>query len=113
MWAAVGQWIRSPWSGVAIKSTQGTRLWKTLGAVGRPATGFEQTLAHGQLRRVEAKELLFVEGDTISYVYRIETGALALYKVLADGRRQYRDDICERTFRQHRPQDEHSRKRQS
>jgi CRP/FNR family transcriptional regulator, anaerobic regulatory protein len=58
------------------------------GAVRRPATGFEQTLAHGQLRRVEAKEFLFVEGDTISYVYRIETGALALYKVLADGRRQ-------------------------
>ena len=54
----------------------------------RPGAGFEQTLAQGQLRRVEAKEFLFAEGDHISHVYRIETGALALYKVLADGRRQ-------------------------
>ena len=54
----------------------------------RSATGFEQTLAQGQLRRIEAKEFLFAEGDRISNVYRIETGALALYKVLADGRRQ-------------------------
>jgi CRP/FNR family transcriptional regulator len=51
-------------------------------------TGFEHSLAHGQLRRVEAKEFLFAEGDTISHVYRIETGALALFRVLADGRRQ-------------------------
>src|SRR5262245_23056635 len=50
--------------------------------------GFEQSLAHGQLRRVEAKEFLFTEGDSISHVYRIETGALALYRVLSDGRRQ-------------------------
>jgi len=56
--------------------------------VTRAGAGFEQTLAQGQLRRVEAKEFLFAEGDNISHVYRIETGALALYKVLADGRRQ-------------------------
>ena len=56
--------------------------------VTRTGVGFEQTLAQGQLRRVEAKEFLFAEGDRISHVYRIETGALALYKVLADGRRQ-------------------------
>jgi CRP/FNR family transcriptional regulator len=45
-------------------------------------------LAHGQLRRVEAKKFLFAEGEAISHVFRIETGALALFKVLADGRRQ-------------------------
>lgn len=50
--------------------------------------GFEQKLAHGVLRRVECKELLFAEGDPASHVYRIETGAIALNKVLADGRRQ-------------------------
>jgi CRP-like cAMP-binding protein len=50
--------------------------------------GFEQKLAHGPLRRVETKELLFAEGDPPSHVYRIETGAIALNKVLADGRRQ-------------------------
>jgi CRP/FNR family transcriptional regulator len=54
----------------------------------RPATDFEQTLAHASLRRVEAKEFVFAEGDLISHLYRIETGAVALYKVLADGRRQ-------------------------
>jgi CRP/FNR family transcriptional regulator len=45
-------------------------------------------LAHGSLRCVQAKELVFVEGDPITHVYRLETGAIALYKVLADGRRQ-------------------------
>jgi CRP-like cAMP-binding protein len=40
------------------------------------------------LRRIEAKEFLFAEGDAASHVYRIETGAIALNKVLADGRRQ-------------------------
>ena len=54
----------------------------------RSAADFEQSLAQGQLRRIEAKEFLFAEGDPISHVYRIETGALALSKVLADGRRQ-------------------------
>ncbi len=51
-------------------------------------SGFEQKLAHGVLRRIECKELLFAEGDPASHVYRIETGAIALNKVLADGRRQ-------------------------
>ena len=54
----------------------------------REPGGFEQSLAHASLRRVEAKELLFAEGDKASHLYRIETGAIALYKVLADGRRQ-------------------------
>jgi CRP/FNR family transcriptional regulator len=54
----------------------------------RPLTGFEQTLAGGTLKRVEAKEFVFVEGDTASHVYRVETGAVALFRVLADGRRQ-------------------------
>src|SRR5262245_4799048 len=49
---------------------------------------FEQKLAQGLLRRVETKELLFAEGDAATHVYRIETGAIALNKVLADGRRQ-------------------------
>jgi CRP/FNR family transcriptional regulator len=53
-----------------------------------PALGFEQSLAQASLRRVEEKELLFAEGDEITHVYRIETGAIALFRVLADGRRQ-------------------------
>jgi CRP-like cAMP-binding protein len=54
----------------------------------RPASGFEQSLAQASLRRIEEKELLFAEGDEITHVYRIETGAIALFRVLADGRRQ-------------------------
>ena len=54
----------------------------------RPIVGFDQSLAQASLRRVEEKDFLFAEGDAISHVYRIETGAIALYKILADGRRQ-------------------------
>jgi CRP/FNR family transcriptional regulator len=53
-----------------------------------PSGGLEQSLSRATLRRVETKEFLFAEGDPISHVYRIETGAVALYRVLADGRRQ-------------------------
>ena len=52
----------------------------------RPATDFDKSLAQASLRRVEEKKFLFAEGDSISHVYRIETGAIALYKVRADGR---------------------------
>lgn len=54
----------------------------------RSDTSFDERLAKGSLRRVETKELLFAEGDAASQLYRVETGAIALYKVLADGRRQ-------------------------
>jgi CRP/FNR family transcriptional regulator len=53
-----------------------------------PLASFEQTLADAALKRVEAKELVFAEGDTVSHVYRVETGAIALFKILVDGRRQ-------------------------
>ena len=54
----------------------------------RTTGGFERTLAQASLRRVEAKEFVFAEGDPTTHVFRVETGAVALYKVLADGRRQ-------------------------
>jgi CRP/FNR family transcriptional regulator len=54
----------------------------------RPVGGLDQTLAQAALRRVEAKEFVFIEGDPTTHVFRVETGAVALYKVLADGRRQ-------------------------
>jgi CRP/FNR family transcriptional regulator len=38
--------------------------------------------------KVETKGHVFTEGDPTTYVYRVETGAVALYKVLADGQRQ-------------------------
>ena len=51
-------------------------------------TGLEQRLAQASLRRVEAKEFVFAEGDPTTHIFQVETGAVALYKVLCDGRRQ-------------------------
>jgi CRP/FNR family transcriptional regulator len=56
--------------------------------IGQPATSLERTLSQASLRRAEAKEFLFAEGDAATHIYRVETGAVALYKVLVDGRRQ-------------------------
>jgi CRP-like cAMP-binding protein len=53
-----------------------------------PGADFEQTLTQAPLRRVEAKEFVFAEGDPTTHVFRVETGAVALYKILVDGRRQ-------------------------
>jgi CRP/FNR family transcriptional regulator len=48
----------------------------------------EARLAQASLRRVEAKEFVFAEGDPTTHIFQVETGAVALYKVLSDGRRQ-------------------------
>ena len=57
----------------------------------RPTPNFERSLAQSSLRRVEAKEFVFAEGDAVTHVFRVEIGAVALYSVLADGRRQILD----------------------
>ena len=58
-------------------------------AVSAPTTcDLDQSLTKASLRGVGAKGFLFAEGDPVSHVYRVETGAIALFKVLADGRRQ-------------------------
>lgn len=53
-----------------------------------PGPSLESCLAKAAIRRLEGKELIFAEGDPASHVYRIETGAVSLFKVLTDGRRQ-------------------------
>lgn len=40
------------------------------------------------LRSYDENEHLFLEGDTQSHIYLVVSGTVALYKVLADGRRQ-------------------------
>ena len=52
------------------------------------AAGFEQSLPMSSLRGVASRELVFAEGDPITHVYKVESGAVAIYRVLADGRRQ-------------------------
>jgi CRP/FNR family transcriptional regulator len=73
---------------LSVQSAFNTRPLNPRPAGSRDQTGLDRTLAQAALRRVEAKELLFVEGDPTTHVFRVETGAIALYKVLADGRRQ-------------------------
>ena len=51
----------------------------------------EDQLGHGALRGIEAKEHIFAEGDKKVFVYLVVTGAVCLYKVLPDGRRQVID----------------------
>lgn len=53
----------------------------------RPDT-LQECLAEGTPRLVHAKEFVFMEGDPTTNVYWIESGAVSLFKVLSDGRRQ-------------------------
>lgn len=50
--------------------------------------GFEDRLARASTRKLEAKEMVFGEGDPVSHIYRIETGVVCLFRVTCDGRRQ-------------------------
>jgi CRP-like cAMP-binding protein len=70
----------------------------------RLAADFQQRLARAPLRRVEPKEFVFAEADPISYFCGIDTGALALYKLLADGRRQVIEgDECDTRCQREQP----------
>jgi CRP/FNR family transcriptional regulator len=50
--------------------------------------GLDAHISRAPVRTVEAKEHVFTEGDDRSHLYRVEAGAICLYKVLPDGRRQ-------------------------
>lgn len=50
----------------------------------RPLSRFES----GTLRRLEAREHVFCEGDPRTHVFQVEEGTIVIYKVLPDGRRQ-------------------------
>lgn len=63
------------------------RLARSIGELGT----FDERLANAPIRRVEAREYLWCEGDQRTHVYRVETGAVCVYKVLPDGRRHVVD----------------------
>jgi CRP-like cAMP-binding protein len=48
----------------------------------------KERLSEAGQRRLKAKEFVFMEGDPTMNVYWIDSGAVSLFKVLADGRRQ-------------------------
>lgn len=45
-------------------------------------------LAAAPIRTIEERELLFSEHDRRTHMYRVESGAVAVYKIMPDGRRQ-------------------------
>lgn len=51
----------------------------------------EAHLERGSVRGIEAKEHIFTEGEPKTFVYKVLTGAVCLYRVLPDGRRQVID----------------------
>lgn len=51
----------------------------------------EDRLGQATVRKLEAKEHVFCEGDPRIHVFRIEEGVVAVYKTLPDGRRQIID----------------------
>jgi CRP-like cAMP-binding protein len=54
----------------------------------RDQNRLDDCLAHAASRRLQAKEFVFVDGDPAKHIYRIEAGAVSLFKILSDGRRQ-------------------------
>jgi CRP-like cAMP-binding protein len=48
-------------------------------------------LSIGKLRSIDAREHLFLEGDKVTHVYRVEAGHVCIYRMVADGRRQVLD----------------------
>ncbi len=57
------------------------------------ATSFslDERMAYATIRRLQAKEHVFCEGDDREHVFRVEEGVIAVYKTLPDGRRQIID----------------------
>ncbi len=48
-------------------------------------------LANGRIRLVRPREHVFTAGDARIHIYRVESGAICLYKIMPDGRRQVID----------------------
>jgi CRP/FNR family transcriptional regulator len=53
-----------------------------------PARTLDEQFMRAPIRAIAAKEHAFAEGDVRSHLFRVESGAICLYKVMPDGRRQ-------------------------
>ena len=51
----------------------------------------DERLAGGSVKRLAAKEHLFLEGDAKTHVYKVEAGTVLIYKILPDSKRQVID----------------------
>jgi CRP-like cAMP-binding protein len=61
---------------------------RSLTAVRPAQSALDACFAQAQLRHLKAKEPLFAEGDTKSNAYKVESGAVVVFKILNDGFRQ-------------------------
>lgn len=67
------------------------KSWNSTRSVGAPrlnSSALDECFAVAAVRQLKAKEPLFAEGDTKTNVYKIESGAVLIYKILNDGFRQ-------------------------
>ena len=53
-----------------------------------PPLTLDEQFSRAPVRTVDAKEHVFAEGDVRTHLFRVERGAICLYKVMPDGRRQ-------------------------
>ena len=53
-----------------------------------PPRTLEEQFSHAPARAIATKEHAFAEGDRRTHLFRVESGAICLYKVMPDGRRQ-------------------------
>src|SRR5262245_23360474 len=53
-----------------------------------PARTLDEHFSRAPVRAIAAREHAFAEGDPRCHLYRVESGAICLYKVMPDGRRQ-------------------------
>ncbi len=73
----------------AFTNIYATPLRQSAGESARlPNRSLNDCLSQALIRRFDPKEFVFVEGDPANNIYRIESGAVSLFKVLPDGRRQ-------------------------
>jgi CRP/FNR family transcriptional regulator len=54
----------------------------------RCGRSLDEYISQSPSRQYDAKEFVFAEGDHASHIYRVESGAIALLRLLSDGRRQ-------------------------
>jgi CRP/FNR family transcriptional regulator len=75
-------------SSIGLSADASRRSCRLASQQPKPANRLEDCLDKASLKRLQAREFVFADGDPANHIYRIESGAVSLSKVLPDGRRQ-------------------------
>jgi CRP/FNR family transcriptional regulator len=76
---STAQTIEHPAKGLGLHAPVGLR---------NPVRALDACFAQAPQRQMKAKEPLFAEGDLKSHVFKVESGAVLVYKIVSDGFRQ-------------------------